>query len=40
MKWFIIACVVVLSQCLACQQGSVPSPNKICIAPHYMEGCN
>lgn len=40
MKWVIIASIIVLSQCLTCQQGSVPNPQNICIAPQYIEGCS
>lgn len=40
MKWLIIASVLVLSQCLSCEQGSVPNPQSICITPRYIEGCN
>ena len=40
MKWLIIASILVLSQCLTCQQGSVANPQNICIAPRYIEGCS
>jgi hypothetical protein len=40
MKWFIIATVLILSQSLICQQGSVSNPQSICISPRYIEGCN
>lgn len=39
MKFVMVACLIVLSQCLSCEQGSVPNPQSICISPRYIEGC-